>query len=70
MTKKKKFEPFGSRVLVRQAKGETVTEGGIVLPSAEEYNFGTVEAHGEDIKWVSVGDKVFFGDFAGQYLPL
>ena len=63
-----KIIPLGERVLVKKAKSEEKTEGGIYLPQAaqEKTQTATVVAIGDskDIN-VKVGDKILHDKYAG-----
>jgi chaperonin GroES len=72
----KKFRPLGDRVLIQRLENEDVTEGGIIIPdSAKEraqtgqviaVGQGRIDANGKIIPMnVKVGDKIFFGKYAG-----
>lgn len=72
-----KIRPLHDRVLVRREEEETKTAGGIVLPgsAAEKPSRGEVLAVGNgkiaengDVRPLDVkkGDKVIFGQFAGN----
>ncbi len=71
-----KFKPLGDRVLVKRLEGQEKTAGGIYIPDAakEKAQIGEVLAvgpgkadkEGNLIKpAVKVGDKVYFGKYAG-----
>ena len=71
-----KFKPLSDRVLVKRLESQEKTVGGIYLPDAskEKGQEGTVIAvgpgkadkNGQMIQpAVKVGDKVFFGKYAG-----
>ncbi len=71
------IRPLHDRVLVRREEGETKTAGGIVLPgsAAEKPSRGEVIAVGNgkitdsgDVRPLDVkaGDKVIFGQYAGN----
>jgi len=76
-----KIRPLHDRVLVRRAEEETTTAGGIVLPGSatEKPIKGEVIAVGKgkilengtvrplDVK---VGDKVYFGKYAGTEIKV
>jgi len=76
-----KIRPLHDRVLVRRAEEETTTAGGIVIPdhAAEKPLKGEIVAVGtgkilEDGKVrplaVKVGDKVYFGKYAGTEIKI
>ena len=64
------IQPFGDRVLVCIKNAEQVTEGGLlVAPSNTSSNRGIVEALGDDtdkLKFLNVGDEVFFNTSSGM----
>jgi len=76
-----KIRPLHDRVLVRRAEEETTTPGGIVLPgnAQEKPQMGEVVAVGDgkilesgerrslDVK---VGDRVYFGKYAGSEIKV
>lgn len=65
------IQPLYDRIIVRRAKPEEVTPGGIVLPAASQkpMNEGIVEAVGPGLKEepmpLKVGDKVLFSKLVG-----
>jgi chaperonin GroES len=70
------IKPLDDRLVVKRVEAEETTAGGIVLPTAaqEKPQLGTVEAIGpgrlldngnRGAMDVSVGDKVYFGKYAG-----
>jgi chaperonin GroES len=71
-----KFRPLGDRILVKRLEGEEKTAGGIFIPEAakEKAQIAQVIAVGPGktdkagnfiTPAVKVGDKVYFGKFAG-----
>lgn len=66
------MKPINDRVVVKPAKAETKTAGGIIIPDTakEKPQKGEVIAVGpgkEDIAMtVKKGDKVLYGKYAGQ----
>lgn len=75
------IRPLHDRVLVRREEEETKTAGGIVLPgsAAEKPSRGEVIAAGKgkitesgDVRPldVKVGDKVIFGQYAGNTVKI
>ena len=66
------MKPINDRVVVKPAKAETKTAGGIIIPDTakEKPQKGEVVAVGpgkEDIAMtVKKGDKVLYGKYAGQ----
>ncbi len=72
----KKIRPLSDRIVVERIEEDEITAGGIVIPSTakEKAQIGRILAVGpgkttEDGKLipmtVKVGDKVFFGKYAG-----
>lgn len=70
------IKPLDDRLVVKRLEAEETTAGGIVLPTAaqEKPQMGTVEAVGPGQLLdsgkraaldVSVGDKIYFGKYAG-----
>ena len=70
------MKPLYERILVKPRKKETVTNGGIVLPTkaVKRPNVGTVIAHGDgsyrNPMLVKEGDLVIFNRFAGMELQV
>ncbi len=71
-----RIKPLGDRVLVKRIEGEEKTAGGLIIPDAakEKAQIGTVlavgngrkDTHGNTIPMeVRVGDKIYFGKYAG-----
>lgn len=72
-----KFKPLGDRVLIKRIEGQDKTAGGIYIPDAakEKAQIGEVIAVGPGAKTdkegnlikpaVKVGDRVYFGKYAG-----
>ena len=66
------MKPINDRVVVKPAKAETKTAGGIIIPDTakEKPQKGEVIAVGpgkEDVAMtVKKGDKVLYGKYAGQ----
>ena len=73
-----KIRPLHDRVIVKRVEEERTTASGIVIPesaSAEKPDQGVIEAVGNgkildngstNALDVKVGDKVLFGEYAGQ----
>lgn len=70
------FRPLGNNVWVKRLEEETKTAGGLYIPDAakSEAQTGVVMATGNGVRnekgdlmplQVKVGDKVFFGKYAG-----
>jgi len=81
MSAKKKFRPLHDRVVIRREEEETKSAGGIVLPgsAAEKPARGEVIAVGigkildnGEVRPLDVkeGDKVIFGQYAGNTVKL
>ena len=72
--KKIKIKPLADKVIVQQAKAETKTASGIIIPDTaqEKPQKGTVVAVGQGTKdnpiTVKVGDSVLYGKYAGTEL--
>ncbi|MBT7896586.1 MAG: co-chaperone GroES [Flavobacteriales bacterium] len=72
--KKIKIKPLADKVIVQQAKAETKTASGIIIPDTaqEKPQKGTVVAIGQGTKdnpiTVKVGDSVLYGKYAGTEL--
>ncbi|MBR6085437.1 MAG: co-chaperone GroES, partial [Spirochaetales bacterium] len=54
------IKPLGERILVKMDKVEEKTAGGIFIPQTaqEKTQIAVVEAIGDEIKTVKVGDKI------------
>lgn len=68
---KEKIKPLKDRILVRPAKAEDTTQGGIIIPDTakEKPQEGTVMAVGPGKKdeptTLKEGDEVLYGKYAG-----
>jgi chaperonin GroES len=62
-----KFKPLKDRVFVSYTEEADRTAGGIYIPDAakERPQRGKVEAIGEEVKLMKVGDEVLFDKYAG-----
>jgi len=66
--------PLADRVIIQQAKAETTTASGIIIPDTaqEKPQKGTVIAVGKGSKnnpmTVKVGDNILYGKYAGTEL--
>ncbi len=71
-----KIKPLGDRVLIKRVEGEEKTDSGIIIPDTakEKAQTGCVVAVGTGLRdkdgkmipmAVKVGDKVYFGKYAG-----
>jgi len=81
MLKLKKFKPTENRLLVKIAKEEEVTKGGIIIPDSakEKPSHGTVIVTGPGLvnengtvnkMYVKVNDNVLFSKYAGTELEI
>ncbi len=61
------IKPLGERILVKMDKVEEKTAGGIFIPQTaqEKTQIAVVEAIGDEIKTVKVGDKILHDKYAG-----
>ena len=72
--KKINITPLADRVIIQQAKAETTTASGIIIPDTaqEKPQKGIVIAVGKGTKdnpmTVKVGDKILYGKYAGTEL--
>jgi chaperonin GroES len=66
------FKPLGKRVLVELQDKEETTASGIILPDSaqEKPSEATVVAVSDEVKDISVGNKIVFGKFGGSELTL
>ena len=66
------IKPLGERVLVKMDKVEEKTAGGIFIPQTaqEKTQIAVVEAIGEDIKTVKVGQKILHDKYAGTSVKM
>ncbi|MBP7184274.1 MAG: co-chaperone GroES [Saprospiraceae bacterium] len=71
-----KVKPIGDRVVIKPAKAEEKTKGGIIIPDTakEKPLRGEVVAVGKgkdgNLMTVQVGDFVLYGKYAGQEINL
>lgn len=71
-----KLKPLADRVLLKQAKAETKTASGIIIPETaqEKTQEAVVEAVGpgteKDKITVAVGDRVMYDKYAGTQLKI
>lgn len=65
-------QPIGDRVIVKPDAAITVSESGLELPSDSiaRPQEGTVEAAGDKCLYVKTGDRVTYGKYAGQQIPI
>lgn len=59
------YKPLRDLVII--TINDKTSEAGIII-SDELEEFGTVEAIGEEVKNVAIGDKVYYNKFAGTIL--
>ena len=61
------IKPLGERVLVKMDKVEEKTAGGIFIPQTaqEKTQIAVVEAIGDEVKTVKVGQKILHDKYAG-----
>jgi co-chaperonin GroES (HSP10) len=65
----KKVEAIGDKIVVRVVFKQNVRESGIVIPETvktEPQNQGVVESTGADVKYIKVGDTIFYHPRGGQ----
>ena len=62
------FQPLGKRVLVKRVEEANTTMSGIIIPdnAKEKPSRGEVVAVSKEISELSNGDKVLFGQYAGN----
>lgn len=70
MLNKEKIIPRGNWILVKPVDKESnELESGILLPTTEEQeqkSVGTVQAIGNKVTDITIGDKVIYGAYAGE----
>ena len=66
------IKPLGERVLVKMDKVEEKTAGGIFIPQTaqEKTQIAVVEAIGEDVKTIKVGQKILHDKDAGTQVKM
>lgn len=66
------IKPLGERVLVKMDKVEEKTAGGIFIPQTaqEKTQIAVVEAIGDEVKTVKVGDKILHDKYSGTAVKL
>lgn len=71
-TSAKGFQPLGDRVMVTYIEELDRTAGGIYVPDTakEKPQRGTVQATGEDVKTLKVGQQVLFDKYSGTKLKI
>lgn len=67
-----KVRPLGERVLVKMEKVEEKTAGGIFIPqtSQEKTQIAVVEAVGDDVKTVKVGENILHDKYSGTSVKI
>jgi chaperonin GroES len=66
------IKPLGERVLVKMDKIEEKTAGGIYIPQTaqEKTQIAVVEAIGDEVKTVKVGQKILHDKYAGTQVKM
>ncbi len=66
------FRPLGDRVFVTYTEELERTAGGIYVPDSarEKPQRGTIEAAGQDVENVKVGDQVLFDKYSGTKIKI
>ncbi len=66
------IKPLGERVLVKMDKVEEKTAGGIFIPQTaqEKTQRAVVEAIGDEVKTVKVGQKILHDKYAGTSVKM
>lgn len=61
------IKPLGERVLVKMEQLQEKTASGIIIPQTaqEKTQIGVVEAIGDEVKNIKVGDKIMHDKYAG-----
>jgi chaperonin GroES len=67
-----KFKPLKDRVFVSYTEELSKTAGGLFIPDSakEKPQSGKVEAVGEEVKQLKVGDKVLFDRYSGSKINI
>jgi len=67
-----KFKPLKERVFVSYTEELEKTAGGLYIPDSakEKPQSGKVEAIGEEVKSLKVGDKILFDKYSGAKVKL
>ena len=67
-----KFKPLKDRVFVSYTEEMTKTAGGLYIPDSakEKPQSGKVEAVGDDVKSLKVGDKILFDKYSGSKIAI
>ena len=66
------IKPLGERVLVKMDKVEEKTAGGIFIPQTaqEKTQIAIVEAIGDEVKTLKVGQKILHDKYAGTSVKM
>ena len=67
-----KFKPLKDRVFVSYTEEMEKTAGGLYIPDSakEKPQSGKVEAVGDDVKSLKVGDKILFDRYSGSKINI
>ena len=67
-----KFKPLKDRVFVSYTEEMEKTAGGLFIPDSakEKPQSGKVEAIGDDVKSLKVGDKILFDKYSGSKINI
>ena len=67
-----KFKPLKYRVFVSYTEELEKTAGGLYIPDSakEKPQSGKVEAVGEEVKQLKVGDKILFDRYSGSKISI
>ena len=67
-----KFKPLKDRVFVSYTEEMEKTAGGLYIPDSakEKPQSGKVEAVGDDVKSLKVGDKILFDRYSGSKISI
>ncbi len=67
-----KFKPLKDRVFASYTEEMTKTAGGLYIPDSakEKPQSGKVEAVGDDVKSLKVGDKILFDRYSGSKINI
>jgi chaperonin GroES len=67
-----KFKPLKDRVFVSYTEELEKTAGGLYIPDSakEKPQSGKVEAVGDDVKSLKVGDKILFDKYSGSKIAI
>lgn len=66
------IKPLGERVLVKIEQLQEKTASGIIIPQTaqEKTQTGVVEAIGDEVKTVKVGEKIMHDKYAGTSIKI